>query len=94
MKNYLSLFLLALCLFLLNNYGFRVSAAPTDGFTPISLGPNNFQLHWPYDVPRESRYTPINQFNFFLEKFWLWSTDKPFRPDSPTKPRTEMRIAV
>ncbi|KAG2725638.1 hypothetical protein I3760_01G075300 [Carya illinoinensis] len=40
----------------------------------------------PYDVPLQDRYKNG------LRRFWVYNNDKPFKPDSPTRPRTEVRI--
>ncbi|KAL6850480.1 hypothetical protein ACP4OV_021107 [Aristida adscensionis] len=61
---------------------------PTQGFSPVRLNEGNFMLQWPYNVARSSRYSRDGD----VRKLWVFSTDKPFKPDSPTKPRTEMRM--
>ncbi|KAF5464519.1 hypothetical protein F2P56_014592 [Juglans regia] len=63
-------------------------ADPTDGFTRVPLTEENFVLQKPYDVPLEDRYTCKNG----VRRFWVYNNDKPFKPDSPTRPRTEVRI--
>ncbi|PON96298.1 Alginate lyase [Trema orientale] len=55
----------------------------------VSLSQSNFQLHKPYDQARQNRYSNSNG----VERFWVYSNDKPFKQGSPTKPRTEMRIS-
>ncbi|XP_062099699.1 citrate-binding protein-like, partial [Humulus lupulus] len=55
----------------------------------VSLSQSNFQLHKPYDQPTANRYSKSNG----VERFWVFSNDKPFKEGSPTKPRTEMRIS-
>lgn len=65
-------------------------ADPTDGFTPISISQNNFQIQKPYDVPVDQRYSFIDG----VHKFWVFKTDKPHTTTSQTKPRCEIRITV
>ena len=65
-------------------------AAPTDGFTQVSLSSSNFQLQKPYDQPTQNRYSKSNG----VEKLWVYINDKPFQQGSDTKPRTEIRISV
>ncbi|RDX61655.1 Citrate-binding protein, partial [Mucuna pruriens] len=64
------------------------AADPTDGFTHLPLSNSNFQVHSPYDVPQNQRYS----FSNGVHTFWVYSTDKPFMPGSNTKPRSEIRI--
>ena len=96
MNYYCKRFLWVLVLsFLLNGYQFNINklcvlAAPTDGFRQVSLSQSNFQLHKPYDQATQNRYSNSNG----VERFWVYSNDKPFKQDSQTKPRTEMRISV
>jgi len=63
---------------------------PTDGFTAVPLTDRNFELQWPYNLPLGDRYSNIDG----IRKFWVYSTDKPLRPNSATKPRSELRIKV
>ncbi|KAF5467738.1 hypothetical protein F2P56_011960 [Juglans regia] len=64
-------------------------ADPTDGFTPVPLTDANFKLQKPYDIPLEDRYT----YKDGVHRFWVYNKDKPFKPDSTTRPRTEIRIS-
>lgn len=63
-------------------------ADPTDGFARVPLTEENFVLQKPYDVPLQDRYKNG------LRRFWVYNNDKPFKPDSPTRPRTEVLITV
>lgn len=63
---------------------------PTDGFDNIPLIQNNFKLQRPYDVPLEERYS----FENGTHRLWVYADDKPHDPNSPTQPRTEIRIHV
>ncbi|KAJ6793270.1 citrate-binding protein-like [Iris pallida] len=67
---------------------FFCGADPTDGFTAVPLSDQNFEIEWPYNLPRSDRYSYVDG----VHKFWVYSTDKPLRPDSTTKPRSELRI--
>ncbi|KAG2665586.1 hypothetical protein I3843_15G013800 [Carya illinoinensis] len=64
-------------------------ADPTDGFTPVPLTDANFKLQKPYDIPLEDRYS----YKDGVHRFWVYNKDKPFKPDSTTRPRTEIRIS-
>nr|XP_010930966.1 citrate-binding protein [Elaeis guineensis] len=79
-------FLASLCL--VKNGHLFCNADPTDGFTPVPLTEGDFDIQKPYDKPLQDRYSYING----VHKMWVYSTDKPFKPGSPTKPRTEIRI--
>lgn len=68
---------------------FCTAADPTDGFTQVQLTDQNFKLQQPYDKSPAERYINING----VEKFWVYTNDKPFMQDSLTRPRTEMRIS-
>ncbi|OMO55915.1 Concanavalin A-like lectin/glucanases superfamily [Corchorus capsularis] len=61
---------------------------PTSGFTAVPLSQSNFDLHKPYDVAANERYSFIDG----VHKMWVYSTDKPFQAGSDTLPRTEIRI--
>uniref|UniRef100_A0A452XPU6 Uncharacterized protein n=1 Tax=Aegilops tauschii subsp. strangulata TaxID=200361 RepID=A0A452XPU6_AEGTS len=63
---------------------------PTAGFTAVSLSESNFQLQKPYNMPSSARYS----FDGTVRRIWVLSSDEPFSPQSDTKPRTEMRMAV
>lgn len=67
-----------------------VAADPTDGFTALPFDKSVYNIHKPYDLPVDQRYSFVNG----VHKLWVYSTDKPFRQDSPTKPRTEINIGV
>ncbi|KAK9111209.1 hypothetical protein Scep_018728 [Stephania cephalantha] len=58
------------------------------GFSQVSLASSDLQIQKPYDVPQSARYSFING----VHKLWVYSTDKPYAPNSSTKPRTEIRI--
>ncbi|KAJ4751477.1 Citrate-binding protein [Rhynchospora pubera] len=61
---------------------------PIDGFTAVPLNEDNFVLQKPYNVNPSDRYS----FKNGVRKLWVYSNDKPFRQDSDTKPRTEIRM--
>ena len=63
---------------------------PTDGFTQVPLTDDNFVLQKPYNVPLYQRYNYSNG----VRSFWVYNRDKPFKSDSGTRPRTEVRIKV
>ncbi|KAH7525112.1 hypothetical protein FEM48_Zijuj06G0190600 [Ziziphus jujuba var. spinosa] len=63
------------------------NADPTDGFTQIPLSQKNFKLQKPYDKPLQQRYS----YEDAIRSFWVYDKDKPFKPDSTTRPRTEVR---
>ncbi|XP_028798248.1 citrate-binding protein-like [Neltuma alba] len=65
------------------------AADPTHGFIPVALDSSNFHVQKPYDVPVNQRYS----FSNGVHKLCVYSTDKPHTTDSPTLPRTEIRIA-
>ncbi|MCO5602192.1 hypothetical protein L7F22_056320 [Adiantum nelumboides] len=63
-----------------------VGVDPTDGFTQLAF---NCEIQKPYNVEVGERFS-------FLEgvyDLWVFSSDKPYLEDSPTMPRTELRIA-
>ncbi|KAJ1686205.1 hypothetical protein LUZ63_017595 [Rhynchospora breviuscula] len=60
----------------------------TDGFTAVPLNEGNFKLQKPNGVDPSGRYS----FKSGVRKLWVYSNDKPFKPDTDTKPRTELRI--
>lgn len=66
------------------------AADPTDGFTQVPLEQHNFILQKPYNVPLQERYG----YKDGVRSFWVYNKDKPFKPDSTTRPRTEVRISV
>ncbi|KAF3619739.1 Citrate-binding protein [Capsicum baccatum] len=61
---------------------------PTEGFTEITLREENFELQKPYNIPLEKRYS----FENGTHRLWVYADDKPHDPNSPTQPRTEIRI--
>jgi len=63
---------------------------PTYGFTAVPLTERNFDKQWPYNLKLSDRYSFIDG----VRRFWVYSTDKPFKPSTTTKPRTEIRIRV
>ncbi|KAJ4766675.1 Citrate-binding protein [Rhynchospora pubera] len=63
---------------------------PTDGFTAVSLDESNFKLQQPYNLDPSERYS----FENGIRKLWVYSNDEPFKQDSDTKPRTEIRMTV
>ncbi|KAG0503923.1 hypothetical protein HPP92_003995 [Vanilla planifolia] len=67
---------------------FFCTADPTNGFTFIALTDSNFVVQHPYNVPLRDRYSYVDG----VHRMWVYSTDKPFKVGSPTKPRTEIRI--
>ncbi|CAL9020175.1 unnamed protein product, partial [Prunus brigantina] len=62
---------------------------PTDGFTRVSLAAQNLKLQIPYDKSPADRYSKVDG----VERFWVYTNDKPFKQGSPTRPRTEIRIS-
>ncbi|KAM0882184.1 hypothetical protein ACQ4PT_032467 [Festuca glaucescens] len=61
---------------------------PTAGFTAVSLSEGNFQLQKPYNMPSSARYS----FDGTVRRMWVFSSDEPFKAESDTRPRTEMRM--
>ncbi|PKA61521.1 Citrate-binding protein [Apostasia shenzhenica] len=87
----LSWFLLATfmaCSSCLLDFPSVVAADPTDGFDPVPLTDSNLAFQKPYDVPLQKRYSFVDG----VRRFWVYSNDKSYKPDSPTHPRTEIRI--
>ncbi|XP_027150412.1 citrate-binding protein-like [Coffea eugenioides] len=84
------LYSLLLFLVLISSTGQILSclADPTDGFTEIPLTDRNFDLQKPYNVPLNDRYSYQNG----VRRLWVYTNDKPFKPDTTTRPRTEVRI--
>ncbi|KAL3504489.1 hypothetical protein ACH5RR_034330 [Cinchona calisaya] len=83
-------FSLVLFLFVIFSTGLNLLglADPTDGFTRIPLTERNFGLQKPFNLPLKDRYSYHNG----VRRFWVYTNDKPFKPDTTTKPRTEIRI--
>ena len=89
--DYMRFMLLLLVGFLLIDCDHLCGAAdPTDGFTQVLLAQHNFKLQKPYNVPLQERYS----YKDGVRSFWVYDKDKPFKPDSTTRPRTEVRITV
>ncbi|KAJ7969804.1 Citrate-binding protein [Quillaja saponaria] len=63
-------------------------ADPTDGFTQVPLSDRNFVTQKPFNVPLNNRYS----YNDGVRSFWIYNKDRPFKTDSTTRPRTEIRI--
>ncbi|XP_066311398.1 citrate-binding protein-like [Miscanthus floridulus] len=60
------------------------------GFIAVNLTEDRFKLHQPYDLPPEQRY----EFRDGVGRMWVYCTDKPLSPGSPTKPRSEILLNV
>ncbi|KAJ4751480.1 Citrate-binding protein [Rhynchospora pubera] len=54
----------------------------------VSLDESNFKLQQPYNLDPSERYS----FENGIRKLWVYSNDEPFKQDSDTKPRTEIRM--
>ncbi|KAM7253409.1 hypothetical protein ACFE04_026027 [Oxalis oulophora] len=80
-----SILLLLIVVFLKCMY---IRADPTDGFTQLPLTNANFKLQKPYNMPLHDRYNFTNG----IRSFRVYNHDKPFKTDTPTRPRTEARI--
>ncbi|KAK7283559.1 hypothetical protein RIF29_13147 [Crotalaria pallida] len=78
-----------LLLFSMENIELVFGADPTDGFTLVPLTQANFKLQKPYNIPLDQRYS----YKDGVHRFWVYSNDKPYSPDSNTQPRTEIRIS-
>ena len=90
-NNYKGLIVVMILLgFLKDQYHFCNAADPTDGFTLVPLKPQNFKLDKPYNEPLKNRYS----YKDGVRRFWIYNRDKPFKPSSTTRPRTEVRIDV
>lgn len=63
---------------------------PTQGFIDLPFNESFYSIQKPYDLPVDQRYSFTNG----VHKFWVYSTDHSFSQNSPTKPRTELRIRV
>ncbi|KAB2617296.1 citrate-binding protein-like [Pyrus ussuriensis x Pyrus communis] len=61
---------------------------PTLGFLRLPLNKSNFHIQKPYDLKESERYS----FKHGVHKMWVYFTDKPLYRNSPTHPRTEIRI--
>ncbi|OMO55914.1 Concanavalin A-like lectin/glucanases superfamily [Corchorus capsularis] len=64
------------CLCLNHLISFQASAQLVNtlqGFTPVPLSESNFELHRPYDVAANQRYSYSNG----EHRLWVYSTDKP-----------------
>ncbi|ONK57561.1 uncharacterized protein A4U43_C09F1760 [Asparagus officinalis] len=84
------LFALLASLNLLKDTHLFCSADPTDGFTAMPLSERNFDMQWPYNLNLNDRYSYVDG----VRRLWVYSTDKPFKPSTTTKPRTEIRIRI
>ncbi|KAJ1412923.1 Concanavalin A-like lectin/glucanase domain superfamily [Sesbania bispinosa] len=60
----------------------------TLGFTELQLNTSNFHHHKPFNLHVSERYSFIDG----IHKLWVYSTDEPLFPNSPTRPRSEIRI--
>ncbi|CAI0437102.1 unnamed protein product [Linum tenue] len=65
-----------------------VMADPTEGFVALPLTASDMKVQWPYDLKKEERYS----FENGVHTLRVFSTDKPLKIGSPTRPRTEIRI--
>lgn len=83
-------FLLLIFVSISTNLNVFCGADPTDGFTLLPLTDNNIKLQKPYNLPLDDRYS----FDDGVRRLWVYTNDKPFKPDSGTRPRTEVRINV
>ncbi|KAE8682217.1 Citrate-binding protein [Hibiscus syriacus] len=63
-------------------------ADPTDGFSEVPLTDDTFDLQKPFNTPLSHRYNDSDG----IHSFWVYTNDKPFKPGSSTRPRTEVRI--
>lgn len=63
---------------------------PTKGFTLVPLTSQNFKFDKPFNEPLKNRYS----YNHGVRRFWIYNDDKPFKPSSTTRPRSEIRIKV
>ncbi|XP_010108622.2 citrate-binding protein [Morus notabilis] len=61
---------------------------PTDGFTLVPLTAQDFRNDKPYNEPLKNRYS----YKDGVRRFWVYNNDKPFKPSSTTRPRSEVRI--
>ena len=90
-NNYKGLIVVMILLgFLKDQYHFCNAADPTNGFTLVPLKSQNFKLDKPYNEPLRNRYS----YKDGVRRFWIYNRDKPFKPSSTTRPRTEVRIDV
>ncbi|KAI4365495.1 hypothetical protein MLD38_021475 [Melastoma candidum] len=61
---------------------------PTEGFVELPINESDFHIQKPYDLPVSDRYSFVDG----IHKLWVYSTDHPFSPGSPTGPRTEVML--
>ncbi|KAL6906126.1 hypothetical protein ACP4OV_003727 [Aristida adscensionis] len=61
---------------------------PTAGFAAVELTEDRFKLDKPYNLPPEQRFEVCDG----VRRMWVYCSDEPFRPGSPTKPRTEILL--
>ncbi|KAJ0494681.1 putative concanavalin A-like lectin/glucanase domain superfamily, alginate lyase 2 [Helianthus annuus] len=59
-----------------------------DRFTHLPFNKSYYVIHKPYNFALEKRYSFIHG----VHKLWVFSNDKSFRPESPTKPRSELSV--
>ncbi|KAI4305045.1 hypothetical protein L6164_028435 [Bauhinia variegata] len=81
-----------LIIFLCYSFIHCSSSEPVDltlGFTELPLNTSNFHHHYPFDLNLRNRYS----FKDGIHKFWVYSTDKPLSRNSPTRPRSEIKIS-
>ncbi|CAL1384544.1 unnamed protein product [Linum trigynum] len=70
------------------SFSLLVMADPTEGFVALPLAASDMKVQWPYDLKKEERYS----FENGVHTLRVYSTDKPLKIGSPTRPRTEIRI--
>ncbi|CAL4911448.1 unnamed protein product [Urochloa decumbens] len=85
---WLLLALIVLALSCFDRSSAAAAADPTLGFAAIELTEDRFKLHKPYDLPPEQRC----EFRDGVRRMWVYCTDKPLSPGSPTKPRSEILL--
>ncbi|EFJ08733.1 hypothetical protein SELMODRAFT_131123 [Selaginella moellendorffii] len=64
---------------------FAFGVDPTVGFEKQQV---SWKIQKPYDLQVSDRYN----FSDGVHKLWVYTSDKPQNPHSPTKPRTELRF--
>ncbi|CAN0899916.1 Citrate-binding protein [Linum grandiflorum] len=67
----------------------KKSGNPTEGFVEVALSGSDMKVQSPWDLSEAKRYS----FKNGVHTLKVYSTDKPLSKGSPTKPRTEVRIA-
>ncbi|KAK9904502.1 hypothetical protein M0R45_000647 [Rubus argutus] len=86
--NHIAIVSTAFLLLLLTHWSSSWPIDPTLGFVSLPLSTSNFHIHKPYDLPISQRYS----FKHGVHKLWVYFKDKPLSRNSPTYPRTEIRI--